>query len=60
MNDEDKKMNSSETEHKPDDKLGQNMSGHILIKDKETGEEIIAIKEMLFTMETWQELLGRH
>jgi len=41
MNDEDKKMNSSETEHKPDDKLGLNMSGHILIKDKETGEEII-------------------
>ena len=34
-------MNSSETEHKPDDKLGLNMSGHILIKDKETGEEII-------------------
>lgn len=41
MNDEDNKMNSSETEHKPDDKLGLNMSGHILIKDKETGEEII-------------------
>ena len=24
------------------------MSGHILIKDKETGEEITSIKEMLF------------
>ena len=41
MNDEDKNMNSNKDEHKPDDQIGLNMSGHILIKDKETGEEIV-------------------
>ena len=43
MNDEDKNMNSNkeEHEHRPDDQIGLNRSGHILIKDKETGEEIV-------------------
>jgi hypothetical protein len=29
------------TPEKPDDNLGLNMSGHIVIKDKETGEELV-------------------
>jgi hypothetical protein len=39
---EDKKENqSATTKSKPDDTLGLNVSGHILIRDKETGQELV-------------------
>ena len=39
--DQDSKIN------KPDDTVGLNVSGHILIKDKETGEELVG-REKIF------------
>lgn len=39
MNDDKKYQETEKVEHmKPDDTMGLNMSGHILIRDKETGE----------------------
>lgn len=38
-NKQDEKMNSPQT--KPDENMGINVSGHILIRDKETGQELV-------------------
>lgn len=35
------KMKDIVTEQKPDDNMGLNVSGHILIRDKESGEELV-------------------
>ena len=35
------KETEKKPEHKPDDNLGLNVSGHILIRDKDTGQELV-------------------
>jgi putative hemolysin len=44
MKNEDAEVPDSK-EHEPDDHVGINVSGHILIRDKDTGEELVNKRE---------------